>query len=616
MKKIFLSLFITVAFVMNSCDDLLNIRPVGSTDEVTFLTRDGIDQVITSMYAALYGNYANTSLTNFPYGDVMGGTANKGSTFTDQPPFMNLETYSIATDNTFLRAKWQYCYYGVLKANVVISMANKIKDELSGYSGQSKDFYTETIAQACFVRGLWHFEVIKLFGAAIPYVGTEEYASSVNPLVSNVDDAGNYIYIWDKVEADLQYAYDNLPDTWTQEKGNANKWAAAALLAKVKMYRSSPYNGKNGTVNKWVEVKSLIETIMVSGKDNNGTRFRLADNYEDLWVATVSDWTGESVFDIQYAISGTQVNTNTHSGGIYGGPWISMVGALENSGYGFFQPSYDMVQTHIVDANGLPYLDLSYRNMPVLSTFDLSMINTDLNVYMDPRVDVSIGRMGVPYWDWTIPTSVDGWIREASNGGPYLNKKYQPKKSDKGSLSVTTAAGSTAKNYHLIRYADVLLWYAEALIETGDWVGAREYVNQVRARAANWYLEAADPADMSPTTSSWVFDDKVNGKTGVNAAGNYRIGLWPESQFATKEGALTALRFERKIELGLEGHQWYDLTRWGIVGTEINNYLTFEKQYLSKFATSLYVDNWVMMPIPVDEINTMEGLLVQNESWR
>ena len=97
-----------------------------------------------------------------------------------------------------------------------------------------KDNYTETIAQARFFRAFWHFEVVKLFGAAVPYVDDLAMQENVNPQVSNVDESGNYIYIWDKIIDDLQFAYDNLPDRWTTDKGRINKWAAGALLAKVK----------------------------------------------------------------------------------------------------------------------------------------------------------------------------------------------------------------------------------------------------------------------------------------------------------------------------------------------------------------------------------------------
>ena len=614
MKKIFFYFIFIAAFGMISCSDFLYVRPVGSIDEDALLDYDGINKVLTGMYANLYTNGFHNSVTNYCYGDVMGGSANKGSDFQDQPNFTSLELYSIATDNGYLRNKWINCYNGVFRSNVVVSMANKIKDDLSAIPGESKDFYTETVAQALFMRGFWHFEVIKLFGAAVPYIGTEEYAASVNPLVSNVDEGGNYIYIWDKVEEDLQYAYDNLPDTWAVEKGRINKWAAAALLAKVKMYHSSPYNGTNGTVSKWSEVKSLLETIMASGKDNNGTKYRLASTYEDLYVATTSDWTGESIFDVQYALSGTQTTTNTPNGNEN----IAPPGAFGQEGWGFYQPSYDLVNSHIVDANGLPLMDGSYQNAAPLSIKldpELNELTTDLNVFTDPRVDMSTGRFGVPFWDWGIPVSTEGWIRSFDDGGAYLNKKLSPKKSDNGSLSVTTAAGSTTKNFHAIRYADILLWYAETLIETGDWVGAREYVNQVRARAANWYLEALD-SENQPITTSFILDDQVNGKTGINAAGNYRIGLYPIEQFASKEGATAALRWERKIEMAMEGHRWYDLARWGIIGTTLTNYLQYERQYLTKFATSEYLDKWIVMPIPNEEIKMLQGILVQNETWK
>lgn len=128
-----------------------------------------------------------------------------------------------------------------------------------------------------------------------------------------------------------------------------------------------------------------------------------------------------------------------------------------------------------------------------------------------------------------MPNALDGWVRDVSNGGLYLNKKNIPRKADKGSLSNTTQTNSTAKNFHLIRYADVLLWYAETLIELGQPQQAGEYINQVRARAANSYVKAVDPATMTEASSTYVLDDKINGKQSTDAAANYRIGLYPPS---------------------------------------------------------------------------------------
>ncbi|HBK29815.1 MAG TPA: RagB/SusD family nutrient uptake outer membrane protein, partial [Parabacteroides sp.] len=136
------------------------------------------------------------------------------------------------------------------------------------------------------------------------------------------------------------------------------------------------------------------------------------------------------------------------------------------------------------------------------------------------------------------------------------------------------------------------------------------------ARAANGFVKAADPTTMAETTSAYVLDDKVHGEKKANAAANYRIGLYPDSQFSTKEKATQALRWERKIEMALEGHRWYDLVRWGIASEELNSFVKYEAQYLSKYANSVYNEKWVTLPIPHNQILKMDGLLVQNENWK
>lgn len=624
MKKIFLSTAIaaTLAIGGSSCSDFLEIDPVGAVSEATLITKEGVNYAITGMYsslnlpAATTNSYWGGSLSNYTYGDVMGGDANKGSTAADQSDFTLLETYSFTTDNSYILHKWQAVYDAVMRANNVMHLANMIQDELSAVKGQEKDFYTEAIAQARFIRGFYLFEGIKNFGAAIPYVSLEDFEASVNPLVGNVDESGNYIYIWDKVAEDLQFAYDNLPSAWPSESGRANKWAAGAFLAKLRIFQSSPYNGTNATSNHWADAKQLLEAIIANGVDSRGTKYCLAPSYETLYTAGESDWTGESVFDVQMAISGTQYYTNV----INGNSHISLSGKI-GSGWGFFQPSYDLVNAHQVNADGLPYLDKSYQTKTSVTEIDGNNVpHTDLAIFTDPRLDVSTGRFNVPYMDWDIPTTIDGWIRDLANGGPFLNKKNLPKKADKGGLSLSTTGGSTAKNFHLMRVAELYLLYAEACIETGDLETAREYINKVRTRASQSCIMAADPNnDMAATTSSYVLEDKVNGNNIANAAANYRVGLYPAAGW-TKDKATKALRFERRIELAMEGHHWYDLVRWGTASEELGNtgngFLAYEKQYLLKYQAATYPDRLVTLPIPNDEIVTMEGILVQNENWK
>ena len=161
---------------------------------------------------------------------------------------------------------------------------------------------------------------------------------------------------------------------------------------------------------------------------------------------------------------------------------------------------------------------------------------------------------------------------------------------------------------HLIRYADILLMYAECLIHEGSYDQAITYINQVRSRAANDFV-AAD----ATTKGAYTLDDKVNGKSVAGAAGNYRIGLYPTSG-NTEATATAALRAERRAEFGMEGHRWYDLCRWGIASTELNDYVAYENTFFgSKFNT---YGGYVMLPIPFTEITYAQGRIVQNADWK
>ena len=111
---------------MTSCSDFLDVKPVGAVSEEELLNQEGVNYAITGMYSSmLTQEYFAAPLTNYAYGDVLVEARNKGSTFTDQSDFTNLETYAITTDNGYLNTKWKVVYEGVYRANNVINMIDK-----------------------------------------------------------------------------------------------------------------------------------------------------------------------------------------------------------------------------------------------------------------------------------------------------------------------------------------------------------------------------------------------------------------------------------------------------------------------------------------------------------
>ena len=606
MKKVLLySAFALGTLTMSTgCgDDFLVQTPVSSTSEATLSNAEGLDYLLTGAYSTLNsmlssaGGMGEASLTNWVWGDIAGGDANKGSTASDQPDLTQIETWNWSTANSYIKNRWDAVYESVKRCNAVISLATKLVDQLPNAE--------QVIAQAKFLKGFWMYEGIRIYGPAIPYVTVEDFQANTDPQVTNVDESGNYVYIWDKVAQDLIDAANVLPETWPAgQEGRATKWQAKAVLAKLYMNWSSPYDGSAGygTGNKWSEVASILDDIIANGKDAKGTKYTLADTYDALWHYETSDWTGESVFDVQFTFNGTTSQTNSphHTNA------TEFSGALGYGGWGFYQPSYEFVNSHIVDAAGLPADFATYTAHAPLTP--VGTPDTDLSVFTDPRLDVSAGRFGVPYLDWGTPNNVAAYIRDYGNGGMYFNKKGHSWKAERAGAA-TTHPVSTAINYHIIRFAEILLMRAECYYQEGNYAKVIEIVNQIRTRAAQGFVAADDT-----TEGSYVMENKIDGTTTEGAAANYRIGSYPAS-YANAAQAREALEREYRLEFGMEGHRWFDIARWGKVADVLNAYAKAESQYLGKFVNT-YSPSWVNFPIPQAEVQTAQGRFVQTQAWK
>ena len=289
MKKAILysAMALATTLGMSSCgDDFLLLEPAGTASENALLSENGIDMALTAVYSSLNnmnqtGWMGYAALSNYCFGDVAGADANKGSQSSDQSDFTAIEVYSFSAANSYIQGKWAAVYEAVKRANNVMDMVDKAGDAVA-----NPDLVK---AQCLFIKGVWMFEGIRMFGAAIPYVTLEDYQANADPQVSNVDESGNYVYIWDKVAADLKEAASKLPETWTnktgygaQQYGRATCWMAKAMLAKLYLYWSSPYNGTNATADHWNDAKTLLDDIINNGVDAKGKKFQLAKTYGEV----------------------------------------------------------------------------------------------------------------------------------------------------------------------------------------------------------------------------------------------------------------------------------------------------------------------------------------------
>jgi hypothetical protein len=422
--------------------------------------------------------------------------------------------------------------------------------------------------EARFLRGHFHFEAKKMWNN-VPYVDETITVANKNVNVPNVDASGNYINIWPKIEADFQYAIDNLPDVQPQ-KGRANKSAAIAYLAKALLYQ-----------RKFAEAKVQLDKLIPAayggtgaGKTAGGLDYKLV-NFEDNFNAA-TDNSAESIFAYQ-----ASVNDGSGTNGNYGDNLNFPNSAGPGGCCGFNNPSISLANSYKTDANGLPLFD-TYNAAPNVSDPASPYTGT-----LDPRIDWTMGRPGIPYFDWGA-TPVNTWIRDPGTNGYFSPKKNVYAKSQQNILSSTETSfwGPTqmdANNVNLIRFSDVLLWAAECEIEIGSADKALAYVNYVRNRAAD--------------ATGWVYKnseyDASSGKykTQTTPADNYLIKPYAAGAFSDKNYARKAIMFERKLELAMEGQRFFDLARWDnntgtLMAPTLNAYATAEKARPTIFAVN------------------------------
>jgi len=564
---------------LNSCsEDFLEYEPEGVLSSDNVATPENAEGLVIAAYAGIGNDEMVGPLTHmWVFGSVRSDDAYKGGGGrSDVGEIDRYEQYNltIPDQGDFMAPRtWTNYYKAISRANFALRVINDIPDA---------DYANKTIRQAelRFLRAHSHFMLKTLF-KKIPYI-TEDLTQEEIALVSN--DIPND-ELWNKIADDFLFAYNNLPQS-QDEVGRADRNAAAAYLAKTRLYQAYEQNDQHQVVN--INQSRLEEVIQYADEVTGSLEDDFGNNFLDGF-----DNGPESIWAVQFSINdGTTVGRLSFVTGLNSPHGTGLYGCC-----GFHLASQNMVNAFETDDNGLPLID-TFNDADIFNAVmpdGTAPPATGLTI--DPRIDHTVGVPGRPFkYRNTVNSPGDmvynfSWARDPGVYGYFGNMKEQ-QAPDCSCYKKEGPFIGTSKNIDFIRYADVLLWKAEALIQLDRWNEALPLINQIRERAAN----------------------STQRPINAGASDIYNVGLY--SSFPSKEFAWKALKFERRLEFAMEGARFFDLVRWGEAAEVLNGYLAEEKTKRDFLANAEFTpgrDEYY--PIPQREIDFTGGVYKQNPGY-
>ena len=583
------SLISAVAALWGCKDFLANAaQPLGTLDQSTLLNKAGVEGSLLSAYRVLdctsqFQPDWGCAASNWVWGSVTSDDAYKGSEATDQPPIDDIELFHWATGKSegYLNTKWSGVYEGVNRANGTLRLLKQVQDTKPG------EIDEETAkgirGEAIFLRAHYHFEAWRMWGN-VPYYREDDTTFKKPNLQADA--------VVTEIMKDLDEAIGLLgPEPRNGQKGRADQWTAKAYKGRLEVY-----------TGKFTEALTTLGEIRTAGP------YALETSYDKVWTGYSDEANGkETIFAFQASSNDGETNGNNanygerlnfpHSGSPFGC-------------CGFHQPSQNLVNYFRVDAAGLP-LALSD---PTWNSNSANFTAANLAA-VDPRLDWTVGRDGVPYKDWGKHAA--SWIRAPAYGGTYSPKKNAHEKTSGAESSVGWVPTQlNSVNIHIFRYADLLLLLAEAEIEAGDPNLARDIVNEIRTRAG---VTVQGPGVDAAGLANRAFIAVPINDPSITWA-TYRIGTYDTPWTGQQALARDRVRAERRLELAMEGQRFFDLRRWGIAETTLNNYIAVEKNRRQQLGTAdVFSARHRWYPIPAIQIELSkangQNTLTQNPGW-
>ena len=548
-KKI-LSIIVLSLLVLSlpSCKDYLTEQAPGQTTlNDYFTTTAAAVQTVTAAYTPLMWEFNETYCSEWFIGDIASDDALKGGGSTsDMADVYDIENWRTTSQNSLLKDFYRAQYQGIARANLAIKYISDMEVGIDeNFTQAMKD---RLLGEAYYLRGYYYFRLVRIF-AGVPLVTTVIDNSDNWPV-----ERASVETIFNQILSDMEQANKLLPvkssSLYTSEDlGRATKGAAQAMLLKTNLYMASPYwRGQDGVTRTgiakaqsecYTDAKAWGDSIITSGE------YDLCPNYEDNF--TIAGENGiESVFEIQYADvfwssyagEGDPIHFG-YTAGSFTQTLVRSRSTLIGSGWGFNHPTWDLY-------NEFETNDSIRRSAAIINPYDPAWIKS---VTGDPT-SVLVQNEAEEGYLGNFLLNNKYAVYRAEDGGGYGKRPYSH--DSRGPL-----------NNRQIRYADVLLMYAEACLGSGDAGTALTYI------------------------------DKVRDRVGLASAGSATI---------------ETLRHERRCELAMEGHRWFDLVRWeGVDGNglkaHMDAYRDKESAEVRGHINEFIAGKHEIFPIPNEEIS-------------
>ena len=534
-------------FAFTSCNDVLDIREGVLLAQDAFNTSDDAVQLVTGAYTPLMWEYQNNGGTFFPewwIGDICSDDALKGGgSLSDMGLVYDMENFKTRSDNNVLLWFYRCQFVGVYRANLVFDIVPNMDPTVF-----EDELQNRILGEAYFLRALYYFRLVRVFGG-VPLVDhVIKIQDEWKQPRASASEIFNLIY------QDLELAIEYLPEKYTSptDLGRATKGAARALLMKAYLSDTEETGQDERIENAKLQAEHIIESNVYSlyqkatglSYETSGfpsTMVELKYNPYEYLFTIEGENSAESIFEIQYMSEGASDAWNGlgYTLGMLTPTMTRPVWGPEE-GWGFNRPTQELYNEF--EAGDSRRETAIYS--PTTEQVALSDDNTNnVNVYLGNRY------IALKY---TMIRKDTTWIKTGHSTRGAINRKE-------------------------IRYADVLLMYAEVCCKSK----APDY------NRAKWALE------------------EVRSRARIDEDGNVRNILPPFPNYRgysdTPDDLYKAIQHERRVELAMEGHRWFDLKRWGILAEVMNNYRATTKPQIAQHMDEFVKGKHELFPIPLLE---------------